>query len=117
MKTNYFGPPPYLSFFENGSVLSHEDQILDCAAAQQDVQTVIDVCMTPYGTLLFGTNDKSCAYVANVIIPGRQFTSHVVIDKDGEEHEELVAMPLDMNQVTGNLWTLPAQTTKDSEEK
>ncbi len=116
MKIKRFGDPPFLEFFENGTVLSREDKTIDCAQLQEDSQVTIDICMDEMGELIFGTKDAA-AYVANVIIPAKQYIEQVkcdengapVLDENDEEQMEKVAMPLDMGQVIGNLWTLPAQ--------
>jgi len=122
MKKNYFGPGPYLEFEETGTVLSHGSDAVDCALVQASEQVVVDVCMDGAGRLQFGV-DGAQAYVANIIIPGKQFTDQVVRDTDGvpilddngAEQTEQVAVPMDMVQVTGNLWTLPEQTTNNDE--
>jgi len=123
MKFNYFGPGPYLEFYENGTVLSHGDDVLDCAAQQGDSQVAIDICMDPSGELKFGADGNAEAYIANVIIPARQHKTQTAVDgsgspvlnEDGSEQLEQVAIPLDMGQVIGNLWTIPEQKN-DNEE-
>lgn len=123
MKLNYFGPGPYLEFFENGTVLSHGDDVLDCAAKQEDSQVTIDVCLNPAGELRFGADGDAEAYVANVIIPARQYREQVlrdengnaVLDSEDKEQIECVALPLDMGQVIGNLWTTPKQKNENEE--
>jgi hypothetical protein len=124
MKLNYFGPGPYLEFFKNGTVLSRGDDVLDCAARQGDSQAIIDVCMNPAGGLKFGADGDAEAYVANVIIPARQYKTQTVVDgagspvlnEDGSEQLEQVVLPLDMGQVVGNLWTIPEQKNENEEE-
>jgi len=123
MKLNYFGPGPYLEFFENGTVLSHGDNVLDCAAQQEDSQVTVDVCLDPAGELKFGAGGNAEAYVANVIIPAKQYKTQTAVDgegnpilnEEGAEQIEQVALPLDMGQVIGNLWTLPEQKNENEE--
>jgi hypothetical protein len=115
MKLNYFGKGPFLEFFENGSVLSHGEHTIDCARLQDDSQVIVDVCMDGNGDLTLGADGSAATYVANVIIPARQYQEQVVLDEndnpvpgdDGQEQIKRVALELDMGQVTGNLWTMP----------
>lgn len=121
MKFNYFGPGPYLEFFRNGTVLSHDEHIIDCAALQGDSQVTVDVCMDPAGNLTLGAGGISSAYVAQVIIPAKQYQEQVVRDKDGNpvpgedgsEQIERVAIPLDMDQVIANLWAMPVRNVSN----
>jgi hypothetical protein len=123
MKLNYFGPGPYLEFFENGTVLSHGEDLFDCAAKQEDSQVSIDVCMNAAGELKFSADGDAEAYVANVIIPARQYKSqgsvdgdgNPVLNQDGSQQVEQVALPLDMGQVVGNLWTIPEQKNESED--
>ncbi|NDY73995.1 hypothetical protein DO021_19705 [Desulfobacter hydrogenophilus] len=116
MELNRFGSGPYLAFTEEGTVLSHGDSIVDCAAWQADDQVTVDVCMDADGKLKFGVEDAR-VYVANIVIPGKQYVDQTLVDaegvpmldENGMEQLERVALPLDMGQVIGNLWTLPAE--------
>lgn len=117
MKMNYYGPGPYLEFEESGTVLSHGSDTIDCAAIQAPEQVVVDICMDAQGCLQFGIGGAS-VYVANLVIPAKKYEDRVLVDDEGEavlndsgsEHIERAAIDLDMEQVVGNLWTLPPST-------
>ncbi len=123
MKINYFGHGPYLEFAENGTVLSHDGYVLDCAGQQGDSQKTIDVCLTAAGELIFGVKNDAATYVANIIIPARQYKYQTKIDgdgnpvlnEDGSEQIEQIPIPLSMERVIGNLWTIPEHKNESEE--
>ncbi len=123
MKLNYFGPKPYLDFVENGTILSYGDDMFDCAEAQKDEQVVIDICLQADGRWQYNVDHNAKRYVANIIIPAKQYNEQIVLDdqgqpvlnEDGTEEIERIPIALNMNQVIGNLWTLQEQNSNEEE--
>lgn len=91
----------------NGTKLTLNNQLtIDLQALQSDTQQVVDVCLdNKLETMAIGLG---AWYVANIIIPARQYD---FID------EEQVARELDTNQVEVKLWALPVNSVNNDVEE
>ena len=73
---------------------------------QQEQENIVNICADDDMQLTTGLGKW---YVANIIIPGRKY--ELVLtgekDEDGNDKYARVALPLDMDEVTLVLWTLP----------
>ena len=84
-----------------GTVLTIGEQVeIDIQARQTDTQQVIDICLD--NQLETMREGLGAWYVANVIIPARQY----VIAEDEQQ-----ARPIDVTQVEIRLWALPVKNT------
>lgn len=73
---------------------------------QQEQENTLNICLDDDMQL---TNGLGKWYVANIIIPARKYELVVTGEKDEEGNDKYarVATPLNMDEVTLVLWTLP----------
>lgn len=93
----------------NGTELTVGDVTIDLQEKQRTVQRVIDICLD--NQLETMQEGLGAWYVANVIIPPKQYTLQSTGEKDenGDDITEEVELPIDVSQVELRLWGLPQQ--------
>lgn len=91
----------------NGTVLTIHGVTVDLAARQQDVQSVVDICLG--SDLISAAEGVGAWYVATIIVPPREYEliASGQTDENGNPIMILQALPLDMNKVELRLWALP----------
>lgn len=96
-----------INYSVTGSTIAFDETIsVNLAKYQKDQENIIDVCLDADMQLTTGLGKW---YVANIIIPPRTYSMIDTGTKDDNENEifDRVADPLDMDDVTLILWTLP----------
>jgi len=117
MKISYMGPGPYIDFEHNGTVFSRGSDFVDCAEHHADAPVILDITMTKDGNLSFGVADPGAVYVANLVLPAREYTYGTQTDPEtGEDMEVKTALPLDMSRVQASLWTFNDSSSNENEE-
>lgn len=93
----------------SGTELTVGDVTIDLQEKQRTVQRVIDICLD--NQLETMQEGLGAWYVANVIIPPKQYTLQSTGEKDenGDDITEEVELPIDVSQVELRLWGLPQQ--------
>lgn len=100
----------------NGTVLTVGDVSIDLQERQKDVQKVIDICLD--NQLETMREGLGAWYVANIIIPPKQYTIQPSGEKDENDNDIMkeVEMPIDTSQVELRLWGLPPQYFEKQEQ-
>ncbi|RII34297.1 AAA family ATPase [Clostridium chromiireducens] len=100
-----------INYAVNKSTIVFDETIsVNVARYQKDFENVIDVCIDNNMQLTTGLGKW---YAANIIIPPRKYNMVDTGTKDDKENEiyDRVAEPLNMDDVTLVLWTLPVNYT------
>lgn len=100
-----------INYTVNKSTIVFDETIsINVARYQKDFENVIDVCIDNNMQLTTGLGKW---YAANIIIPPRKYNMVDTGTKDDKENEiyDRVAEPLNMEDVTLVLWTLPVNYT------
>lgn len=96
-----------INYSVNGTTIVFDETIsVNLARYQKDQENVIDVCLDSDMQLTTGLGKW---YVANIVIPPRTYKMVDTGTKDEKDNEifNRVADPLNMDDVTLILWTLP----------
>jgi hypothetical protein len=89
-----------------GTKVIFDDMLMvDLARYQKDEEMVIDICIDNNDILSMGLTGW---YVANVVIPPKQYDLvENGVDENNNPRYDRVTKPLNMDEVTLYLWTLP----------
>lgn len=96
---------PVADFSFSGAVVTVSGVVVDCAARQGDSSTQIAIC----GTLTDATEGGNGAYLAQIDIPAKRYTTVAgADDAQGNPTSTQEALPLDPNAVLVTLWPTAA---------
>jgi hypothetical protein len=101
---------PVADFSISGAVVTISGAAVDCAVAQDDTQVVVNIMRDKSGVTAI--NGKTGAYLAQIFIPAKQYHDQLsidaegrpVLDANGNQITNRVALPLDPNAVAVTLW-------------
>lgn len=96
-----------MPYVVNKTTICFDETItVNLAKMQKDTENVIDVCLDDDLQLTTGLGKW---YIANIILPPREYDYNDTGKKDDNDNEiyERVAKPLDMEKVDLILWTIP----------
>lgn len=101
---------PVADFSVSGAIVTVAGAVVDCAAQQADTQVTVNIMRDKTGVTKI--NGKTGAYLAQVVIPAKQYHDQPVVDAAGnpvldtQENPSItrVALPLDPNTIAVTLW-------------
>lgn len=101
---------PVADFSVSGSVVTVAGAAVDCAAQQADAQVIVNIMRDKTGATKI--NGKTGSYLAQVVIPSRQYhdqpavdaAGNPILDTQGNPGINRVALPLDPNSIAVTLW-------------
>ena len=91
-----------------GKITLGDDELdINLKKRERDDQVSIDICMDYMGNLVIGVSKDATKYVAQIVIPARQYTE---VEEEGEQEGETVIrrepVPFDIDNCTLTLWEL-----------
>ncbi|MYL45067.1 AAA family ATPase [Virgibacillus halodenitrificans] len=97
------------SFSLSGSKLTVGKVIIDLQEKQKSIENVIDICLD--NQLQTMREGMGAWYVANIIIPSKQYSLEPTgeTDEEGNQVMQEVELPVNLSRVELRLWGLPPQ--------
>jgi len=89
-------------------IFCDDELMVNCKSRQRDYDVMLDICRDTQDGLTVGVNTEARKYVAQVIIPAREYeeVDTFKYDENGNQVKERVPIPFNMSKCTLILWAL-----------
>lgn len=98
----------FVDYTEEGNMIIFGDDelMVNAKKKERDYDVTIDICRDWMGGLVAAAHDSAIAYIAQILIPARQYEYVESEEKDekGDVVTKQVAVPFSMDNVALKLW-------------